>query len=226
MSAPSFPRSERNKVRRLHERGSYDRDAVYRILDAGLIAHVGYIIDGQPYVTPTCHWREGDRLFWHGSAASRMLRAVKQGVPACVTVTLLDGLVMARSGFHHSINYRSVMAFGQAHAVEDGKAKRAALEAFVERVAPGRWATLRPVTAKEMKATTVVAMTIDEASAKVRVGPPKDDAEDYDAVAVWAGVVPLRTVGGPPVDDGRLLPGVALPAWAIDYDIEVYRHRS
>lgn len=222
MNDASFVPTERSRARRLHERAAYDREAVYRVLDAGLVAHVGYVIDGQPYVTPTCYWREGDRLVWHGSSASRMLRAVKHGIPACVTVTLLDGLVMARSGFHHSINYRSVMAFGQARVVEHKAAKLAALEAFVERVTPGRWASLRPVTTQELKATMVVEMTIDEASAKVRAGPPKDDAEDYDRVAVWAGVVPLRMVAGEPVDDGRVLARVTLPAALRDYDIEAY----
>lgn len=222
MTDTSFVPTERSRLRRLHERGAYDREVVYRILDAGLVAHVGYAIEGQPYVTPTCYWREGDRIVWHGSSASRMLRTVKQAIPACVTVTLLDGLVMARSGFHHSINYRAVMVFGHARPIEDTAAKLAALEAFIERVAPGRWPELRPVTQQELKATTVVAMTIEEASAKVRTGPPKDDAEDYDGVACWAGVIPMMTVAGAPIDDGRLLPGVGLPPWLTGYDLKAY----
>jgi nitroimidazol reductase NimA-like FMN-containing flavoprotein (pyridoxamine 5'-phosphate oxidase superfamily) len=216
----AFTPTERARLRRLHERGSYDRAAINAILDVGLVAHVGYTIDGEPYVTPTCYWREGDRLVWHGSSASRMLRTVKGKVPACVTVTMFDGLVLARSGFHCSINYRAVMAFGKAEPIEDEAAKARALEAFVERVAPGRWAEMRPPTMQELKGTTVVAMEIEEASAKVRTGPPKDDAEDYDAVRCWAGVLPFRQVAGTAIDDGRLLPGVELPAWLEGFDLE------
>ncbi|MFQ5958016.1 MAG: pyridoxamine 5'-phosphate oxidase family protein [Alphaproteobacteria bacterium] len=215
----AFTPTARSRAKRKHERVAYDREAVYPVLDAGLICHVGYAIDGQPYVTPTCYWREGDRLYWHGSSASRMLRTVKTGVPACVTVTHFDGLVLARSGFHSSINYRSVMAFGAARAVADEAAKLRALEAFVERLTPGRWAELRPVTGQELKATTVVSMEIEEASVKTRTGPPVDDDEDY-ALDVWAGVVPVHETAAAPEPDPRLKDGVALPAYLADFRLE------
>ncbi|MFQ5775869.1 MAG: pyridoxamine 5'-phosphate oxidase family protein [Kiloniellaceae bacterium] len=207
---PDFPPTPRTRLRRLRVRAHYDRKTVYEILDAGLMCHVGYVIDGQPYVTPTAYWREGDRVYWHGSSASKMLRRLEQGVPVCFTVALLDGLVLARSGFHSSIDYRSVMALGMAEKVEDEGRKLAALEAFVERLTPGRWAELRPATAQEIKATTVMTLHLEEVAAKVRTGPPADDEEDY-ALDVWAGVVPLRTVVDPPRDDPRLKPGIAAP---------------
>jgi hypothetical protein len=198
-------------VRRLPKRGHYDRETVHAVLDAGVICHVGYVIDGQPYVTPTCHWRHGDRLYWHGSSASRMLRHLKQGVPVCVTVTHLDGFVLARSGFHHSINYRSVMAFGRAQPVPD-EAKLEVLRDFVERLFPDRWDELRPPTAQEIKATTVLWMDLDEVSAKIRTGPPVDDEEDY-ALPVWAGVLPVSSRRGMPEPDARLPPDIALPGY-------------
>jgi len=207
----SFEPTERSRVKRLHKRGHYDRETVYEVLDAGLIAHIGYVIDGQPFVTPTAYWREGDMLYWHGSAASRMLETVGEGIPCSVTVTHLDGLVLARSGFHHSINYRSVMAFGRAFFVEDPEAKMAAFEAFVERVFPGRWAELRPATTQEVKGTSVLGMKIEEASAKIRTGGPVDDDEDY-ALPIWAGVLPIRTVIGAAVPDAKLAPGIERPA--------------
>jgi nitroimidazol reductase NimA-like FMN-containing flavoprotein (pyridoxamine 5'-phosphate oxidase superfamily) len=213
-SAPtegSFEPTARSRVKRLHQRGHYDRETVYAVLDAGLVAHVGYVIDGQPFVTPTAYWREGDMLYWHGSAASRMLEHVGEGIPCSVTVTHLDGLILARSAFHHSITYRSVMAFGRAHFIKDPEAKLAAFEAFVERVFPGRWAELRPVNAQEAKATTVLGMKIEEASAKIRTGGPVDDDEDY-ALPIWAGVLPIRTVLGAAVPDEKLKPGVERPA--------------
>jgi hypothetical protein len=195
-------------------RGHYDRETVHAVLDAGVICHVGYVIDDQPYVTPTCHWRHGDRLYWHGSSASRMLRHLKQGMPACVTVTHLDGFVLARSGFHHSINYRSVMALGQAHLVAN-EGKLEALRDFVERLFPGRWDELRPPTEQEMKATTVLWMDLNEVSAKIRTGPPIDDEEDY-ALPVWAGVLPLSSLRGMPEPDARLAPGIGLPDYLRD----------
>jgi nitroimidazol reductase NimA-like FMN-containing flavoprotein (pyridoxamine 5'-phosphate oxidase superfamily) len=198
-------------VRRLPKRGHYDRETVHAVLDAGVLCHVGYVIDHQPYVTPTCHWRHDDRLYWHGSSASRMLRHLKQGVPACVTVTHLDGFVLARSGFHHSVNYRSVMAFGRAQLVPD-EAKLGALEHFVERLFPGRWDELRAPTGQEVKATTVLWMDLDEVSAKIRTGPPIDDEEDY-GLSVWAGVLPVTTQLGVPQPDARLVAGVALPEY-------------
>jgi uncharacterized protein len=202
--------SERTRVRRMHERGHYEREAIYAILDAGLLCHVGYVAEGQPYVTPTAHWREGDHLYWHGSSASRMLRAQGAGVPVCVTVTLLDGIVFARSGFHHSMNYRSVMALGTAEMVEAPEAKLAALEAFTDRVAPGRWGEIRPPSVQELKATTIMRLALDEASAKVRTGPPGDDEADY-ALPCWAGVLPITMRPGMPEPDPRLKPGTAVP---------------
>ncbi|WP_119303650.1 pyridoxamine 5'-phosphate oxidase family protein [Dongia deserti] len=206
----AFTPTHRSKVKRLHERGRYDEESVFAILDAGLVAHIGYVIDGQPYVTPTAYWRRGRTLYWHGSSASRMLRTQKDGVQVCVTVSLLDGLVVARSGFHHSINYRAVMAFGRARIIEDAKEKEAELDYFIERIYPGRVAALRPVNQQELKGTTLLAMEIEEASAKVRVGEPKDDEEDY-ALDIWAGVIPIRQVVGAIETDPRLKPGVAMP---------------
>jgi uncharacterized protein len=206
----SYSPTERSRVKRIHERGRYDKETVFAIVDAALMCHIGYIIKGQPYVTPTFHWREGERLYWHGSSASRMIETVEQGVPVCFTASLLDGIVVARSGFHHSANYRAVMAFGTAKLVSEAD-KEKSLEIFMERCFPGRWPTLRPVTKQEIKATKILSMEIEEASAKIRTGPPKDDEEDY-ALPIWAGVVPVRTVIDPPVDDPRVLPGVAAPA--------------
>ena len=206
----SFTPTEMTRVKRLGERGKYDRETVYRILDADFICNVGYVVDGQPLVTPTSYWREGDRVYWHGSSASRMLRTLAKGIKACLTVTHVDGLVIARSGFHHSINYRSVMALGVAEQVTDDAHKLQALEAFVERLFPGRWAVLRPVNKQELKATMVLTMPLKEVSAKVRVGPPKDDDEDY-ALPIWAGVLPLSTAIGAPEPDPKLMPGVVVP---------------
>jgi nitroimidazol reductase NimA-like FMN-containing flavoprotein (pyridoxamine 5'-phosphate oxidase superfamily) len=206
----AFTPTDKSRVKRLHERGHYDRETVFAILDAGMIAHIGYIIDGQPFVTPTAYWRDGDRLYWHGSAASRMLRMQAKGIPVCLTVTHLDGLVLARSGFHHSINYRSVMAFGTAQIVEDAAEKIHHLNRFVDRVMPGRNPTLRPIDPQEAKGTSVLFMDIEEASAKVRVGPPKDDEPDY-ALDCWAGVIPIAQVVGAAVPDPKLKAGVDWP---------------
>ena len=202
--------SDRTRVRRMPARGHYDSETVHAILDAGLICHVGYVIDGQPYVTPTGYWREGDRVYWHGSSASRMLRQQKEGIPVCFTVTLLDGIVFARSGFHHSMNFRSVMALGTAEMVEGDAAKLATLEAFSERIAPGRWREIRPPTAQELKGTTILHMGLDEASAKIRTGDPVDDEEDY-ALPCWAGVLPISLTTGTPQPDARLPAGIAPP---------------
>ena len=165
----------KTKVRRLPKRARYDRDTLYAILDAGFVCHIGYVIDGQPYVTPTAYWREGDAVYWHGSSKSRMLMALEKRPAICLTVTILDALVVARSGFHKSVNYRSAMLFGKPCKVEDPAEKLAKMEAFVERLYPGRWRELRPVNRQELKATTVLGMHIEEASAKVRTGPPVDD---------------------------------------------------
>lgn len=199
-----------SRIKRHPERGSYDRDAVYAILDAGLVCHVGYALGDQPLVTPTIHWREGDTLYWHGSAASRMLETLATGVKACATVTIVDGLVLARSAFTHSMNYRSAMVFGTARLLEDRAEKLAALEYLIDRLYPGRWAELRRPHEKEIKATAVIAMPIAEASAKVRSGPPLDSADDLPA-PVWAGVIPLALTPGAPVPDPKLDAAAALP---------------
>ena len=208
----NFAPTPRTDVKRQSLRAHYDRETVYGILDAGLMCHVGYVIDGQPYVTPTAYWRAGERVYWHGSSASKMLRNLEKGVPVCFTVALLDGLVLARSGFHSSINYRSLMAFGTAEKVEGDERKLAALEAFTERLTPGRWAELRPVTEQELKATTVMSMKLEEVVAKVRPGPPSDDEADY-ALDIWAGVVPVKNVIGEAEDDPRLIAGIAQPGY-------------
>jgi uncharacterized protein len=204
---PSFKPSERTRVRRVHERGRYDRETVFAILDSAMMCHIGYVIDGQPYVTPTLFWREGEKLYWHGSSASRMLRNQSAGVPVCLTVTHVDGLVVARSGFHHSLNYRAVMAFGTAAKIEDPAEKEAGLNAFVDRVYPGRTRLIRGINPQEAKATTLMGMTIEEASAKLRTGGPVDDEEDY-AADCWAGVIPITQHIGAPIADPRLKPGV------------------
>ena len=206
----AFTPTARSKIRRLPKRAHYDRETVHAVLDASLFCHIGYVIDGQPYVTPTGFWRVEDRLFWHGSSASRMLRAQSGGIPVCFTVTILDGLVLARSGFHHSVNYRSVMAFGKAVKMEDNDRKREALHAYVERFLPNRNSELREISGQELKATTVLEMTIEEAVAKIRNGPPVDDEPDY-ALPVWAGVVPIRQVFDEPVADPRLKERTPLP---------------
>jgi hypothetical protein len=207
---PDLAKTRLSTVKRLAARGRYDRDTVYAILDAGLVAHVGHVVDGRPVVIPTAFWREGDHVYWHGSSKSRMLRALEEGAPACVEVTLVDGLVVARSAFHKSINYRSVVLFGRPFKVTDADEKLAQLRAFVDRLYPGRWAQLRPPTRQELKATTVLGMAIEEGSAKVRTGPPVDDEADY-ALPVWAGVIPVRTSLGRPQDDGRLASGAPRP---------------
>lgn len=194
-SQDAYPIEPLNRVRRLHERARYDRAAVWAVLDAAALCHVAWSLDGRPLCTPTVHWRDGDRLYWHGSSASRMLRTVGEGVPVCVTVSHLDGFVLARSAFHHSVNYRSAMCFGTARLVDDPVEKRAALDALVDRLYPGRAATLRPILDKEIKATSVVGMTIEQASAKVRAAGVSDDEADLSH-PVWAGVIPLTTVIG------------------------------
>lgn len=208
----SYPVSPRNRVKRSHERGGYDRAAVHAVLDAAMLCHVAYVIDGQPYCTPTIHWREGDRLYWHGSSASRMLRHEKAGAPVCLTVSHLDGLVLARSGFNHSANYRSAMCFGTAAIVDDPEEKMHALAAVTNRFWPGRAETLRPIDAQEAKATMVVGMTIEEASVKVRAkGVGDDDLEDAN-FPVWAGVIPVSAVLGPLQPSPVLAPSITVPA--------------
>ncbi len=212
MDDTSFTPTTHTQVRRMPKRGHYDRATVHAILDAGAIAHVGYVIDGQPYVTPTAYWRSGDRIYWHGSSASRMLRTIDAGSPVCVTVAHIDGFVLARSAFHHSVNYRSVMAFGTAHKLTDETEVTEALRDFTERLYPGRWDALRPVQPQEIKATTVLVMDLTEAVAKVRTGMPVDDDEDY-ALPIWAGVLPVHTTVAAPIDDPRNLPGLTAPEY-------------
>jgi nitroimidazol reductase NimA-like FMN-containing flavoprotein (pyridoxamine 5'-phosphate oxidase superfamily) len=203
-------------VTREPERAVYDRAVAYQILDEGFICHVGFVADGQPFVIPTSYGRSGDNLYIHGSAASRMLRNLDQGIPVCVTVTLLDGLVLARSIFNHSMNYRSVVVLGTAVAVEDPAEKLAALRALSEHILPGRWDEARQPNEKELKATMALRLPLEEFSAKVRQGPPVDDEEDY-AFPTWAGVIPLEMVPGEPINDPRLDPAREVPAYTRNY---------
>jgi nitroimidazol reductase NimA-like FMN-containing flavoprotein (pyridoxamine 5'-phosphate oxidase superfamily) len=215
MAQPSAP-SARTRLVREADRAVYDRDAAYRILDEGFICHVGFVVDGQPFVIPTGYGRVGDNLYIHGSAASRMLRRVDEGLAVCVTVTLLDGLVLARSIFNHSMNYRSVVILGTARAVNDPTEKLEALRLLSEHILPGRWVESRLPNEKELKATLVMRLPIEEFSAKVRQGPPVDDEEDY-AFSTWAGVIPLEMVAGNPINDPRLNLGCAVPAYVEKY---------
>lgn len=212
----SFPPTERTTLKRLPKRAEYDRAAVFEILDEAFICHVGFIVDGRPVVIPTSYVRVGDDVYIHGSAASRLLRSLEEGIDVCMTVTLVDGLVLARSAFHHSINYRSVVIFGQANVVDDSDEKTRALHAFTEHVVPGRWEDVRPPDENELRATLVLKVPLTEVSAKVRTGPPIDDDEDYK-LAVWAGVVPLKLAAGAPVIDGRVLPGIEAPQYVREY---------
>jgi nitroimidazol reductase NimA-like FMN-containing flavoprotein (pyridoxamine 5'-phosphate oxidase superfamily) len=215
----SFAPTERTALKRLPERGSYDREAVYRILDEGFVCHVGFAVGGQPFVIPTAYGRVGDKLYIHGSAASRTLRVLSGGIPVCVTVTLVDGLVLARSAFHHSMNYRSVVILGVATVVAAAEEKMTALKAFTEHVIPGRWDDVREPNEQELKGTSVLALPLVEVSAKVRTGPPKDDEGDM-AIPVWAGELPLRITAGPPVDDPLLSAGISRPAYVTQYSRE------
>ena len=210
MADDSFPVTNRNRVRRMPDRGRFDRATVYDILDSAMVAHIAYTIEGQPYCTPTGFWREGDTLYWHGSSASRMIRSQAAGVPVCVTATHLDAIVLARSGFHHSVNYRSVMAFGTARLVTDAAEKTRALDGFVDRYFPGRSQEIRPPSKQEVKATSFVVMPIDEASGKIRSTHVIDDEEDY-ALPVWTARIPVRQVLGEAEPCPRLVPGVAVP---------------
>jgi hypothetical protein len=215
MSQPYTPTPRTRVVREAH-RGVYDRDTAYRILDEGFLCHVGFIADGQPFVIPTSYGRKDASLYIHGSAASRMLRQMKDGVPVCVTVTLLDGLVLARSVFNHSMNYRSVVVLGKATLVDDAEEKIEALRLLSEHILPGRWADARQPNERELKQTSVLRVRIEEFSAKVRVGPPIDDEEDY-SFPIWAGVVPLEMTAGTPIDDLRVLPNRTVPEYARGY---------
>ncbi|HJM51187.1 MAG TPA: pyridoxamine 5'-phosphate oxidase family protein [Alphaproteobacteria bacterium] len=207
-----FVRTKRSTVVRAPKKACYKRDEIYAILDEALISQVGFVANGQPFVTPVNHWRVGDNLYFHGSSAGRRIRIMEAGADLCVSVTLLDGLVFARSAMHHGMNFRSAMIFGRARLVEDEAEKLAALKALLEHLAPGRWAEVRPPNASEMKITKVLVMSLDEASAKLRSGPPADDEEDY-ALDVWAGEVPLRQVRDAPISDPRLAAGVEVPGY-------------
>jgi nitroimidazol reductase NimA-like FMN-containing flavoprotein (pyridoxamine 5'-phosphate oxidase superfamily) len=212
----TFTQTERTKLKRLPKRGHFYRETVYGVLDEGFICHVGFAPEGQPFVIPTGYARDGDTLYIHGSAASRMLRTLSTGVDVCVTVTIVDGLVLARSAFHHSMNYRSVVIFGRARLIEDPEEKMAALLALSEHIVRGRWADVREPTEQEIRATTVLSLPLVEASAKIRTGPPLDDEEDY-GMDVWAGVIPLRLVAGEPINDPRLPENIPVPVYAREY---------
>lgn len=204
----------RTKLRRLPERGSHDATAIHVILDAAFLAHVGFSVKGQPFVVPMLYGRKGDSLYLHGSPASRMLCELEAGAPACVTVTVVDGLVLARSAFHHSVNYRSVMAFGTCRRVDEPAEKIRALRVISEQILAGRWDDVRGPSEKELKATAVLEFSIEEASAKARTGRPMDDEQDY-ALEVWAGVLPLQVKAGAPVPDSRLPRGAAVPEYVL-----------
>jgi uncharacterized protein len=212
----TIPATDRTRVVREPHRAVYDRETIYRILDEGLVCHVGFAVDAQPFVIPTMYARVGDVLYFHGSAASRTLRTLSGGVPVCVTVTLSDGLVLARSVFNHSMNYRSVVALGKATLIDDPNEKLAALQAFTEKILKGRWNDARQPNEKELKATSILKLPLTEVSTKVRVGEVEDDAEDY-AYPVWAGIIPFRLAVDPPIRDARCDPSIPTPAYAAQY---------
>jgi uncharacterized protein len=212
----TFIPTERTRVVREANRAVYDRDVIYKILDEAFVCHVGFSVEGQPFVIPTLFARVGDAIYFHGSAASRMLRNLGSGLPVCITVTLLDGLVLARSVFNHSMNYRSVIALGQASLINDPAEKLQALHAFTEKLIRGRWNDARQPSEKELKATNILKLSLTEVSAKVRVGGVEDDADDY-ALPVWAGVIPLRLVADPPLRDSRCDPSIPTPSYASNY---------
>ncbi len=213
----TFPKTSRNKVKRLPERGRYDAATIYPIVDAAMICHVGFAIENQPYIIPTLHARRGDTILLHGAKGSRLLRYIQSGGQVCITITLIDGIVLARSIFHHSINYRSAVLFGKGMVIEGDEARLQALEAFTERLIPGRWRDARAPSAIELKQTTIVAVPIESASAKLRTGPPGDEPDDLD-LPVWAGILPLQQIAGTPIADSQLKPGIELPDYIRDYD--------
>jgi len=213
---PTAP-SSRTRVRRLNEKAAYDRATIEAILDAMPVAHIGHVIDGCPVVTPTLQWREGDRIYWHGSSASRMQKNAADA-QVCVTVTLTDGMVLARSGLEHSVNYRCVMVLGRAEIVEGAEAKAAHLKTMMEQMFPGRWDALRPITAQELKATRILSLPLTEASAKISAGPPSDPVEDQ-SWPVWAGILPIRLSMGLPEAAPDLAPDLAVPEYATAYRI-------
>jgi nitroimidazol reductase NimA-like FMN-containing flavoprotein (pyridoxamine 5'-phosphate oxidase superfamily) len=207
----AFPITKVNKVKRRFDRGRYDKKSVYAILDAALLCHIAYVIDGRPYCTPTSFWREGDHLYWHGSSASQQIRAQRDGLPVCLTVSHLDALVQARSGFHHSVNYRAVMAWGTAHAITDDAEKLRLMDSFVDRVYPGRSKLIRQPNSQEFKATTLVGMAIETASGKIRSTHVGDEEEDYAAVPAWSAVIPVTQVLGEMSECARQMPDLAMP---------------
>jgi len=212
----SFTPTERTRVVREPHRGAYDRETIYKILDEGFVCHVGFTADAQPFVIPTLYARVGDAIYFHGSAASRMLRGTASGIAVCITVTLTDGLVLARSVFNHSMNYRSVVALGKATLVDEPGEKLEALRAFTEQILPGRWEDARQPNEKELKATSILKLPLTEISAKIRSGPVQDDEEDY-ALPVWAGIVPLHLQAEAPIRDERCDPAISTPAYAAEY---------
>jgi nitroimidazol reductase NimA-like FMN-containing flavoprotein (pyridoxamine 5'-phosphate oxidase superfamily) len=212
----NFERTERTTLKRLPLRGTYERETIYKILDEGFVCHVGFVVEGRPFVIPTGYGRSGDKLYIHGSAASRMLKTLREGVDVCVTVTLIDGLVLARSSFHHSMNYRSVVVFGRAQVLEDVDEKMEALRALTDHIMLNRWEEARLPTQNELRATMVLVLPLAEASAKIRTGPPIDDEEDYE-LSVWAGVLPLRLETAEAIADPRLRDGIELPQYIRDY---------
>lgn len=216
VSMSNFAPTERTRVTREPDRGAYDRETIYKILDEGFLCHVGFTIDAQPYVIPTMYARVDEAIYFHGSAASRMLRGVGGGINVCITVTLADGLVLARSVFNHSMNYRSVVAIGKATLVDSPTEKLAGLRAFTEKILPGRWEDARQPNEKELKATSILRLGLTEASAKMRTGPPQDDEEDY-ALPVWAGIIPLRVQAATPIRDQRCDPAIPIPPYAANY---------
>jgi nitroimidazol reductase NimA-like FMN-containing flavoprotein (pyridoxamine 5'-phosphate oxidase superfamily) len=211
-----FTKAAKTRINRLPERGHYDRETIYRILDEALICHVGFVQDGQPFVIPINFARMGNTIVLHGAKASRLLKYIESGKPICVEVTIVDGLVLARSVFHHSVNYRSVVLFGCGRAIEGEQEKLAALEAVTEHIIPGRWQEARLPNRKELRATRVVAIEIDEASAKVRLGPPGDETEDY-SLSIWAGVLPLQEIPLSPIRDELQAENIPLPSYIAEY---------
>jgi hypothetical protein len=212
----TFVPTDRTRVVREANRAVYDREAIYKILDEAFVCHAGFSVDGQPFVIPTMFARVGDSLYFHGSAASRMLRSLSSGLPVCITVTLLDGLVLARSVFNHSMNYRSVVALGHATLIDDPAEKLRALQAFTEKLIPGRWNDARQPNEKELKATSILKLPLTEISAKVRTGDVEDDPEDY-ALPIWAGVIPFRLVADPPLRDSRCDSAIPTPAYTVNF---------
>ena len=216
--ADSFPITSVNRVKRAPTRGRYDKETVYGILDAALVCHIAYVIDGRPYCTPTSVWREGDHLYWHGSSASRMIRTQAEGVEVCLTATHVDALVMARSGFHHSVNYRAAMVYGRARIIEDHEEKLQLMDRFIDRIYPGRSKLIRQPSPQEFKATTMMGMEIETASGKIRDKHVDDEEEDYAGVPAWSALYPITQVLGEPSECVRQIPGLQRPEGMVDFE--------